>query len=64
MLNARINRRSEQVWTLGESIGLSNVASRIQMHFAAEYGIKVDSELGEWTTVTICIPFTLGGEHG
>ena len=40
------------------SIGLANIQSRIQMLYGEESGIKIESEVGEWTKVTITIPRT------
>ncbi len=40
----------------GNGIGLANVHSRIQMHFGKEYGLRVDSESGKYTRVTLRLP--------
>jgi two-component system, sensor histidine kinase YesM len=40
----------------GESIGIINVHERIKLYFGNEYGIEVDSRLGEGTTVIIHYP--------
>lgn len=40
----------------GSGVGLINVNKRIQMVFGKEYGLAVESELDEGTTVSICIP--------
>lgn len=37
-------------------MGLVNVNNRIQMLFGKEYGLRVESELDEGTTVSIHIP--------
>ncbi|KWX76336.1 histidine kinase [Paenibacillus riograndensis] len=55
-LQGRLTRRSGKLWTHGERIGLSNVASRIQLHFGDSYGIQVESREGQGTTVTVTIP--------
>ncbi|OKP96070.1 sensor histidine kinase [Paenibacillus sp. P46E] len=55
-LQGRLTRRSGDLWTHGERIGLRNVASRIQMHFGDSYGISVKSTEGQGTTVTVRIP--------
>lgn len=64
-LQARLERvaiEGDRVWSAGTSIGLVNAASRITMHFGPGYGMSVDSEVGEGTTVTVRIPFDEGGE--
>ncbi len=40
----------------GSGVGLINVQRRIQLRFGEEYGLKIDSEPDEGTTVTIHIP--------
>ncbi|MGG6312681.1 sensor histidine kinase [Paenibacillus macerans] len=37
-------------------LGLVNVSHRVQLHFGRGYGLKVDSELDEGTTVVVSIP--------
>ena len=37
--------------------GLRNVHDRIQLYFGEEYGIRMESELGRGTEVTLCLPF-------
>lgn len=69
-LNSRI-MRAESISTIQEGqgqqdqqsgIGLVNVNSRIRMHFGKEYGLLVESEQGQYTRVTIRIPyFNLSG---
>lgn len=39
-----------------ESIGIKNVHSRIQLYYGETYGIKVESQENEGTTVTIIVP--------
>ncbi len=39
-----------------ESFGLTSVDERIKLYFGEEYGLKLDSIKGKWTTVTIRIP--------
>ncbi|MDO4295131.1 MAG: sensor histidine kinase [bacterium] len=45
-------------------IGISNVHERIQMEYGRDYGVHIDSKVGEYTCVTIRQPFLLlkGGE--
>ncbi|TJY42650.1 sensor histidine kinase [Cohnella pontilimi] len=38
------------------SIGISNVFKRIQMHFGTDYGVDIHSEWGSGTTVRIRVP--------
>ena len=38
------------------SIGLINVQSRIKLFYGQEYGISIESQLGEGTSVKIKIP--------
>ena len=40
----------------GSGVGLVNVNNRIQLLFGDEYGIRVESEPDEGTTVYVCIP--------
>ncbi|MBP1991985.1 sensor histidine kinase [Paenibacillus eucommiae] len=41
-----------------DHIGLANVQERIELHFGSDYGIKLESKLGEGTTVTYILPKT------
>lgn len=51
------NRLSQVSNTLTEEhIGLKNVHDQIRYYFGDQYGIEIESKLGEGTTVTICIP--------
>lgn len=47
---------SSRIHKRGSGVGLINVNKRIQMVFGKEYGLAVESELDEGTTVSICIP--------
>ncbi len=40
----------------GSGVGLVNVNNRIQILFGKEYGISVESEPDEGTTVSVCLP--------
>lgn len=42
------------------SFGMWNIAKRIQMFYGPEYSMQVDSEFGEFTTVTLEIPCRFG----
>ncbi len=41
---------------LFREIGIANIQKRIQYEFGSRYGIIIESELGEYTKMTICIP--------
>ncbi len=52
----------------GMGIGLSNVNERLKSLYGEEYRLNIDSEMGEGTIVTLCIPrllegSALGGSH-
>ena len=40
----------------GSGVGLINVHKRIMLRFGPQYGLKIDSEPDEGTTVTIHLP--------
>ncbi|UJF36472.1 histidine kinase [Paenibacillus hexagrammi] len=46
----------------GSGVGVRNVHERIQLYFGREYGITMESELEEGTTVSVWIPKTLSDE--
>ncbi len=48
----------------GSGIGLKNVNQRIQLYFGAQYGLEIESEPDEGTTVRIHIPKTTEEEAG
>jgi two-component system, sensor histidine kinase YesM len=60
-----INRKIQHdVQVLNKGIGLRNVNQRIQMHYGSEFGIQVESVLGEYTKVVIRLPkLILTGGH-
>lgn len=58
----RLTRQADRVWSSGTSIGLVNAASRMVMHFGPEYGMSIESEYGQGTSVTVRIPCNTGGE--
>ncbi|WP_145324511.1 sensor histidine kinase [Paenibacillus xylanexedens] len=58
----RLTRQADRVWSSGTSIGLVNAASRMVMHFGPEYGMNMESEYGQGTSVTVRIPCNTGGE--
>ena len=47
---------SKRVHKHGSGVGLVNVNNRIQILFGKEYGLTVESEPDEGTTVSICMP--------
>ena len=47
---------SNRVHKHGSGVGLVNVNNRIQLLFGKEYGLTVESEPDEGTTISICIP--------
>ncbi len=47
---------NNRVHKKGSGVGLVNVNNRIQVLFGKEYGVIVESEPDEGTTVSICIP--------
>ncbi len=47
-----------------KGIGLHNVHARINMMFGEAYGIRVESQKGQGTTVIVVIPIPLQGGHG
>ncbi len=54
---------SNRVHKHGSGVGLVNVNNRIQLLFGKEYGLVVESEPDEGTTVSICIPAVLYTEE-
>lgn len=51
----------ERVHKHGSGVGLINVHKRIMLRFGPEYGLRIESEPDEGTTVTIhlpCVPYT------
>ncbi len=45
-------------------VGVSNVDERIQLLYGKSYGLTIESELEEGTTVTLRIPVVKGGDNG
>ncbi|MBO8436819.1 MAG: sensor histidine kinase [Spirochaetes bacterium] len=48
--------RDRKHLTDGNGIGIENIDERIKLSYGNEYGLKIESELDEGTTVTITIP--------
>lgn len=55
-INHQLRFNSKELAKYENKIGLYNVQTRIQAHYGRSYGISVDSELNNGTTVTITIP--------
>ena len=54
---------TKRVHKKGSGVGLVNVHNRIQILFGKEYGLEIESELDEGTTVSIRIPAILFSEE-
>lgn len=52
-----LRERLESPFPGGKSFGLWNIAKRIHMFYGSEYHVHIDSEFGEFTTVTLKIPY-------
>lgn len=48
----------------GRNIGIANVHRRLQLFFGDAFGLEVQSELGQYTHVTVRIPYTYTGLEG
>lgn len=46
----------------GNGLGLKNVQDRIRMKFGPPYGLSVSSELGQYTRLTVLLPYIPKGE--
>jgi two-component system, sensor histidine kinase YesM len=47
----------------GSGVGVKNVHERVQLYYGEQYGIKIQSELEEGTTVKIFLPLVKGDEY-
>lgn len=56
-LRKRIRGETEDSSGPGNGIGLKNVQDRLQISYGPEYGIEVESKEGEYTQVTVKIPY-------
>lgn len=54
---ANVLKENNRVRKRGSGVGLINVHNRIRLQFGDEYGLVIESELDEGTTVTIHLPF-------
>ena len=56
-LSSLLDKQSEHKHSKdGNGIGLANIDERIKLSYGEEYGLSIESELDEGTTVTITIP--------
>lgn len=55
-INRRLRENDKDLVEAGNSIGLYNINARMKMLYGEEYGIQVESVLGEGTCVTLEIP--------
>lgn len=55
-----VSRGGEDV-DLREGFGIANVAERIRLNFGGAYGLRIESEYGAGTSVTVRIPTVLKG---
>lgn len=57
ILNANLERPDEASVSPNGHIGISNVNSRIKLHFGSQFGIKISSQLNSFTTIKVLLPF-------
>lgn len=57
----RIRLNTEHLIHKEDSFGLSNVNRRLILHFGSTYFLRIESEKGKGTTVTVIIPITNKG---
>lgn len=56
--------KNETVSESGSGVGLKNIHERIKLFYGEEYGLEIESELEEGTTVKIWLPAEEGGKNG
>lgn len=56
-LNEGLQNESPPNKNINGGIGMKNVQQRIRLHYGADYGIKVNSELGRGTDVMLSLPW-------
>ena len=54
---------TNRVHKKGSGVGLVNVNNRLRLLFGEPYGLQIESELDEGTTVSICMPAELFSEE-
>lgn len=59
-MNARLHDNDVSVIEEGNSIGLLNINARLKMAYGAEYGIYIESLVGQGTTVVMRVPVIQG----
>jgi two-component system sensor histidine kinase YesM len=55
--------KTGEVKPQGTGLGLSNIRDRIKMLYGEEYGIKIESDRGFGTIVTLILPYIVRDEH-
>lgn len=56
MINCKLRENNKDTVEAGNSIGIYNINARMKMLYGEEYGVTVESVIGEGTTVTLRIP--------
>jgi sensor histidine kinase YesM len=59
-MNRRLHILDRDVLQRGSSIGIDNINARIRLLYGANYGVLVESAIGEGSRVSICIPINEG----
>ena len=62
-MNVLLERNDRKRVETGVSIGILNVNARLKQLFGAEYGLWIQSQAGEGTTVTITVPIVYSEEN-
>ncbi|MCH4222778.1 MAG: sensor histidine kinase [Solobacterium sp.] len=62
-LDTLLDENRDHTRSHGSGVGLINVHKRIQLRFGPEYGLKIESELDQGTTVTVHLPAILYSEE-
>ena len=63
-IRAAISRPEADDENNGESIALRNIAERIRLRYGQEYGLQIETRLGEGTTVILRVPDQKGETQG
>lgn len=59
-MNRRLHILDRDVLQRGSSIGIDNINARIRLLYGGNYGVLVESAIGEGSRVSICIPIDEG----